>query len=193
MVHLGIRNGLPPETFKLRKSRKLWVHHCQTGKDIDMTAFAKRDFDVLLRDCRVRGIDVTDELISVITKVSMEVTHQGQRNIWYLGEYFIVLHPQRLGFEVRCVESGRHDEAKRHLYTQNSESFPGGFCFGGRNERVHELVKQREYFALIMLVLDSLWHVNDDGIFILVTQYRKYLDDGRLEPIRKCKPGEPEG
>lgn len=175
------------------RARAFWIKHREEATGECNSEFFGGEFDKLLQDPRVNALNAGPEYIEVLTSVIHErfpAEEQGKAR-WYLGTYLISIRPRGLafeedddpshptikeGFEVLCVNSGRHDLKPRHIYTQPAvNGFPGGFCFGERNPVVANLVQQREWFALIMIVLESLAHVNDSEVDRL-DEYRRVTD-----------------
>ena len=174
------------------RDRWIFIRRTLTGES-RMDEFFGGEYDKLRKDKRVESLSVTEKGgISLKTRIIWK----GNNHALYLG-----LHEVHIGFElfatglvssfnkdsmtfnILCLESGRHDGSMVLAYAQVGA--PGGFCFGERKKMVLRLIKDGELFALLMLTLESLWHINEGSESSFAAQYRSVLPDGTIEPIKK--------
>ncbi len=186
-----------PEDIKRGRSYWMRMRRSQTGEDVPEVF--SREFDSLLANTKISEMVIlSDGTVAFET----EPVHWINAYVGYLlGTYTCIIVPHRIevvrergvfgyvtdGFAISCSESGRYDGNLAHLYTQNAQAgFPGGFCFGSRNDYVKYLLYYKEIFTLVTIVLDSLWHVNPADLPKLKNQYLKVRADGSI--VERSKP-----
>ena len=192
--------------FKKRKSMshinqmcKFWVNMRQQVTKTTNPAFFANEFNLLLRDSRIHYISIIEDgRLYIRTRVFWKHPNTGRR--YYIATYLIRIDTYHVrvvrqkageslvveGFKIDSIDSGRHDSKKSGLYFfgTNNDSFPGGFCFGDRNLFVRQLLGSGEFFTLIKVVLESLWHINTTDYEAVEKKYREVFPDNTIEAPR---------
>lgn len=177
MSVLGIvRRFLSPAPQTHLTSKECWVEMRVRWSGHSARKYRKffaGEFDKLSNDSRVERVIVSQERVDVHTRPIFFSTRRGK---YYLGSWRIILDPEDLrflpngivggtnavaaGFQIICVDSGRRDGKKEHLYTHLF--MPGGFCFGSRSDTLIAYLRSRELYMVLLVVLEGLWWVNPD-------------------------------
>jgi hypothetical protein len=148
--------------------RVLEARPCRPGSS-EETSLYEREFRELCELRTIRKFSIGKSHIKVWTR-EIRVTIEGL--LYTLGSYQIEirLDPAEPQCLVYCERSGRRDGLQRHVYGADDH---GQFCFGSRRDQIRSLLLEGSYLPAIILILESLGHVNEGEVARVKTEYQR--------------------
>lgn len=131
------------------------------------------EFNRLREESGIRFLRVSSQLVEILTN---PVIFSLNGDKYDLGDYLIKIptNPDN-SISVRCIYSTAKPpmDSFGHIYGNGS-----AFCFGSRREMIRKLRLQGEYLPITLLVLEAVYHVNEQDLSRIVHIYPRIDDYG---------------